>query len=296
MATAVQPDVRGDRPTGARQKKPEWRKNLRHDWPMHLLMGFGLLVSALPLLFMLNISFKSPGQFMVNPLGVTTPFQWDNYVIAFRVLRRPLLNTIGIAVAVIVGGMLLASVAAYVFARFRFPGRELLYWVVLSILFIPGILSFTTRFVLVRDLGMLDTYWVMILPAIAGAQIFQAVVLRSFFASLSQDVMEAAWLDGAGVIGTFTQVVVPMSRPILATLAVMRVLDVWNEWLWPMITVTNPLMRPMALQVLYLSSDVGAHVGRQMAGYTLATIPLLIMFFFFSKQFVEGLTSGAIKF
>lgn len=280
----------------ARQSQAVWLRNLRHDWPSHLLLGFGLLFSAVPLLFMLNISLKSQGQFMVDPLGVTAPFQWDNYTIAWRVLRRSLLNTIIFATAITFLSMAFASIAAYIFARFKFPGRELLYWLVLGILFIPGILTFIPRFVIVREMGLLNTYWVIILPAVAGAQIFQAIVLRAFFASISTEVLEAAWMDGAGVVGTFTHIVLPLSRPILATLAVMRVLDVWNEWLWPLITTTDPLLRPMALQVYYLSSDVGAHVGQQMAGYTIATIPLLILFAFFSRQFVEGLTSGALKF
>ncbi len=280
----------------AKQGQPNWLRHFKHDWPSHLLLGFGLFISAVPLLFMLNISLKSQGQYMVDPLGVTTPFQLDNYVVAWRVLRRSLLNTIVLAVIITFLSMALAAIAAYVFARFQFPGRELLYWGILAILFIPGILSFTPRFVLVRDLGLLDTYWVMILPVVAGAQIFQAIILRSFFQSISTEILEAAWMDGAGVVRTFTQIILPLSRPILATLAVMRVIDVWNEWLWPLLTITDATMRPMALQVYYLTSDVGAHVGRQMAGYTLATIPLLILFAFASRQFVEGLTSGALKF
>jgi ABC-type glycerol-3-phosphate transport system permease component len=296
MASVTQTDKRTLARAKARQRQPDWLRDLRHDWPSHLLLGFGLVISAIPLLFMLNISLKSQGQFMVEPLGVTTPFQLDNYTIAWRVLRRSLLNTVVLAITITAASMALAAVAAYVFARFDFPGRELLYWRILAILFIPGILSFTPRFVLVRDLGLLNTYWVMILPIVAGAQIFQAIMLRSFFQSISTEILEAAWMDGAGVVRTFTQIVLPLSRPILATLSVMRVIDVWNEWLWPFITVSDPTMRPMALQVYFLTSDVGAHVGRQMAGYTLATIPLLILFAFASRQFVEGLTSGALKF
>jgi ABC-type glycerol-3-phosphate transport system permease component len=296
MASVTQTDKRTLARAKARQRQPDWLRDLRHDWPSHLLLGFGLVISAIPLLFMLNISLKSQGQFMVEPLGVTTPFQLDNYTIAWRVLRRSLLNTVVLAITITAASMALAAVAAYVFARFDFPGRELLYWGILAILFIPGILSFTPRFVLVRDLGLLNTYWVMILPIVAGAQIFQAIMLRSFFQSISTEILEAAWMDGAGVVRTFTQIVLPLSRPILATLSVMRVIDVWNEWLWPFITVSDPTMRPMALQVYFLTSDVGAHVGRQMAGYTLATIPLLILFAFASRQFVEGLTSGALKF
>jgi multiple sugar transport system permease protein len=277
------------------RRPPEWLKSLRHDWAIHLFLGIGLLFSAIPIFFMLNISVKSQGQFITNPLGVTAPLQWDNWLIAFNVLKRSLLNTTLIALVVTVLSLTIASLGAYVFARFRFPGRELLFWLVLGILFIPGILTFATRVVLVSNLGLYNTYWVMIIPVVAGTQIFEMFVLRAFFTGLPEEVLEAARVDGAGVLAVFTRIVLPMSRPILATLAVLRVIDVWNEWLWPLVTVSDARLRPLALQVFWLQSDMGAHVGRQMAGYALATIPLLILFFLFSKQFVEGLTSGAIK-
>jgi ABC-type glycerol-3-phosphate transport system permease component len=283
------------RTSPVRSRQPEWLKNLRHDWKNHLFLGVGLLLSAIPIFFMLNISVKSQGQFLTNALGITYPFQWDNWVIAFNVLKRSILNSALIALVVTVGSLTVASIGAYVFARFKFPGRELLFWLVLGILFVPGILTFATRVVMVSDMKLIDTYWVMIIPVIAGTQIFEMFVLRAFFQGLSEEVMEAARVDGAGVWTIFTRIVIPMSRPILATLAVLRVIDVWNEWLWPLVTINNRDLRPMALQVFWLQSDMGAHVGRQMAGYAIASIPLLILFVLFSRQFVEGLTSGAIK-
>ncbi len=279
----------------ANKPLPEWRKILRHDMGIHFFLGIGLLLSAIPILFMLSISLKSQGQFLTNPLGFSAPFQWDNWVIAFNVLKYSILNSALIAAAVTIGSLTLASLGAYVFARFKFPGRNLLFWCVLGILFVPGILTFATRVVLVAEMGLLNTYWVMIIPIIAGTQIFEMFVLRAFFAGISEEILDAARVDGANVIAVFTKIVLPMSRPILATLAVLRVLDVWNEWLWPMVTVTERAIRPMALQVFWLQSDMGAHVGRQMAGYALASIPMLILFILFSKQFVEGLTSGSLK-
>lgn len=279
----------------ARRHKPEWLKSLQHDWGIHLFLGIGLFLSAIPIFFMLNISVKNQGQFLTNPLGITYPFQWDNWVIAFNVLKRSLLNTIVYAVVTTVVSLTIASAGAYVFARFKFPGRELLFWMILGVLFVPSILTFAPRVVIASEMGFIDTFWVMIIPVVAGTQIFEMFVLRSFFQGISEEIMEAARVDGAGVLTIFTKIVLPMSRPILATLAVMRVIDVWNEWLWPMVTISDRNLRPMALQVFWLQSDMGAHVGRQMAGYALASIPLLILFVFFSRQFIEGLTSGAVK-
>jgi ABC-type glycerol-3-phosphate transport system permease component len=277
--------------------RPQWLKDLSHDWPIHLVFIAALLISAVPLLFMLNISLKTQGQFIVNPMGIKPPFQWGNYVIAFNVLKRPILNSLFYCLSISFGSLALGSIAGYIFARFRFPGRELLYWLVLSVLFIPGILTFVTRYVLVEQMGMLNTYWAFFLPAISGGMIMQAIYLRTFFAGISMEIMEAAWMDGAGVIGTFTKIVLPMSRPILSTLAVITILDVWNEWLWPFLVISDVTWRPMALQILYLASDIGApHVGLQMAGYAVASLPMILIFVFLSNQFIEGLTSGALKF
>ncbi len=271
-------------------------RDLRHDWPIHLFVVFGLLVALIPILLMLSISFKSMGQFVTRPLTVTLPFHTENYVIAFRVLRLSLLNSIWLTAVNVALSLALASISAYVFARFTFPGRELLYWLILGLLFIPGILTFATNYVITARLGMVNTFWALIIPYVAGSQIFQIVVLRSFFAGIENEIIEAAKVDGAGILTVFWSIVLPMSRPILATLAVMRAIDAWNEWLWPMINIFKYELRPMALQVFYLSSDIGAHVGQQMAGFAIASIPLIILFAFASKQFVEGLTSGAMRF
>lgn len=275
--------------------RPAWFTNLRHDWLGHLFLGSGLCIAAIPILFMLLISVKNQGQYLTQPLAITLPLQWDNYTIAFNVLKRSISVSLLLVVANISGSLLVASISAYVFARFTFPGREALFWIIAILLFIPGILTFAPSFVVASQFKLVDTLWVLIIPAIAGSQVFQIFVLRSFFASLPEEVLEAARVDGANVLRIFWSIVLPMSRPILATLAVMQTFSVWNSWLWPLITIRDPALRPMALQVFFLASDMGPHVGRQMAGYVIASVPLLILFLFFNRQFVEGLSSGAIK-
>lgn len=270
-------------------------KTLRHDWALHVFLIAGLLLSALPLVFMLLISVKSPGQVITDPLGVTTPFHFENYVVAFRALARSLVNSIFIAAIDVTGVLVVACLAAYAFARFRFKGRSVLFWLVICVLFVPSILTFAPKYALVTQLGLTDTYWVLILPYIAGSVIFEIFVLRGFFASVSREIIEAAEIDGAGRMTVLVRIVIPLARPILATLAVLRVIDVWNEWLWPLVTVTKSEIRPLALQVLYLRTDVGDDLGRQMAGYVIASVPLLVLFILMSRQFERGLSSGAVK-
>lgn len=283
-------------PSASRRQTPAWLRTLRHDWLTILLMSLGLAIALIPIFLMLNISVKTPGQFLTKPLEITAPFAWDNYVIAFNVLQRSILNTFGMTVVVVILSVTISAMAGYVFARFQFPGRDALFWLYLSVLFIPDILTFATKFTLVEQMGLLDTYAVQILPYVANAQIFQTVVLRSFFSGISNEIIEAARVDGANVWQAFWRIVLPMSRPILATLAVLRAIGFWDEWVWPLVTITSYDIRPLGLQVFYLQSDIGGHVGRQMAGFVIASIPLIGLFIVASKQFVEGLTSGAVKF
>lgn len=279
------------------RRPPAWVRDLQHDWPIHTAMILGMIISLIPVAFMLMISVKSLGQFITQPLGLTRPFNWENYVIAWNVIKHPMMISAILVVINTSFTLLVASVTAYVFARFRFPGREFFFWLVLGVMFIPSILTFATRFVLVVRLGMLDTLWAMIIPVVAGSQVGQIFFLRSFFASLSEDILESARIDGAGVMRVFFSIVVPMSRPIIATLAVMQAMSVWGSWLWPSVVIRTWANRPMALQVLYLASDIGlSHFGRQMAGYVIATVPMVVLFVLASKQFVEGITSGAMKF
>jgi ABC-type glycerol-3-phosphate transport system permease component len=279
-----------------RRKQPGWLKNLRHDWLIHVLIIFGMLIAFIPIALMLLISVKNMGQFITQPLGITFPLDWSNYTIAWNVLKRSILNSLGMTTVTVLLSLLVSALAAYSFSRFAFPGKEALFWFYISVLFIPGILTFATQFTLVAQMGILDTYIVQILPYVAHAQIFQTVILRAFFSGIPNEIIESAQVDGANFWQVFIRIVVPMSRPILATLAVMRALSFWDEWLWPLITVSSWEIRPMGLQVFYLSSDIGAHTGRQMAGFVIASIPMIILFIVASKQFVEGLTSGAMKF
>ena len=275
---------------------PGWLRTVQHDWFIFLLMSAGLVIALIPLFFMFNISLKNPGQFLTKPLEITFPFAWDNYIIAFNVLKRSILNTAGMTVVVVILSLTISAMAGYAFARFTFPGKEFLFWFYLSVLFIPDILTFAPKYTVVAGMGILDTYLVQILPYVANAQIFQTVVLRSFFSGISNEIVEAARVDGASIWQVFWNIVLPMSRPILATLAVLRAVGFWDEWVWPLVTVVSYDVRPLGLQVFYLQSDIGGHVGRQMAGFVIASVPLIALFIAASKQFVEGLTSGAVKF
>ena len=182
----------GHRPR--RWRESRFRSDLRHDAPIHLGLGCGLLLSFIPLAFMIVLSFKSSSQFLKDPLGVTFPLNFDNYSIAFAVTSRSMLNTAGLALFNVVGVLVVATLAAYAFTLMRFPGRSALYWLVLAVLFVPSILTFAPRFVVASQLHLTNTYAVLTLPYIAGAQVLEIFILVSFFRSIAPELLVKATL------------------------------------------------------------------------------------------------------
>jgi multiple sugar transport system permease protein/raffinose/stachyose/melibiose transport system permease protein len=228
-------------------------------------------------------------------VGVSWPLHIENYAIAWGMISRPLFNSMLVSVSSAVGTVVFASLSAYVFARYRFPGRELLFYAVISLLMIPNVFQLIPRFMLVKDLKLLNTYWALILPYIAGGQIFAIFVLRSFFASLPQELFDAAKIDGASDLKTFLYIAVPLSRSIIATLAILRLQQAWNDFIWPLVSTTDSNLRTAIVQLSFLQGEYGTQIGPMFAGYILGSVPLLIIFAFGMKQFIAGMTSGAIK-
>ena len=215
---------------------------------------------------------------------------------AWRELRPFMLNTAIVCLATVAGVVVLGSISAYVFSRYRFPGHKILFLVVLSFLMIPGILTLVPSFLLVKKLGLLNSYWVMILPYVAGGQVLANILFKGFFDGLPAELFESARLDGAGQLRLYWHIVVPLSKQIIAVVAVVNVLGVWNNWLWPFVTNSNHGYLPVA-SGLYLMSrtQISTNLGAMYSAYIIASVPLLILFFYATKPFMAGVTSGAFK-
>lgn len=259
------------------------------------ILIFLVFLSLYPFLFMIITSFKTYSQYLHDFVGIQYPLHPENYGVAWDIVRRPILNSLFVSIASAAGTVVFASLSAYVFARYRFPGREFLFFAVISLLMIPNVFQLIPRFMLVRELGLLNTYWALILPYIAGGQIFAIFVLRSFFASLPQELFDAAKIDGASDFKSFLYVAVPLSRSMIATLAILRLQQSWNDFIWPLVSTTDINIRTVIVQLSFLQGQFGTQIGPMFAGYILGSLPLLIIFAFGMKQFIAGMTSGAIK-
>jgi ABC-type glycerol-3-phosphate transport system permease component len=207
-----------------------------------------------------------------------------------------MINSVVFVVGTVTVSIVCSTLTAYALGRYDFPGREFFYMAVLALLMIPGILTLITTFVITVTLKLNNTYWGIWLPMAAGAQAFQIIVLRTFFSSLPGELFEAGRIDGASEAVMLVRIALPLAKPIMATLIVLQIMSVWNEFIWPIMVLSRPERYPVILGILRLGQLVTERdPGAQYAGYVIAGLPILILFAFSSRTFIRGLTSGAIK-
>lgn len=259
-----------------------------------LILAFLMLY---PTIFMVFTSFKTNPEFLENFWGPPRTLNWDNYAVAWNALKHSFLNSVIIVGVSVPGALIAGSLSAYAFARLRFPLKKFLYMAILALMMIPNILTLISSFTLVADLKLLNTHWAVSLPAIAGSQAFVIFVLRSFFAGLPEEIFESARMDGAGELRIYLQLALPLSLPIMGTLFIMRLLNDWNDYLWPSLTLSQPDMWPVsvAIKAFRASFDLLPQWGMIYAGFTITIIPLLVFFALTMRYYIEGITSGAVK-
>jgi ABC-type glycerol-3-phosphate transport system permease component len=212
------------------------------------------------------------------------------------VLRRYTLNSLLVSGASALGVVVLGSLTAYVLSRQRFFGSRAIFLFIIATMMFPGVLTFVPSFMLVREMGLLNTYWAMILPYIAGGQVFAIFVFKGFFDGLPEELFESARIDGAGHLQLYWRLVLPLSKPIFSVVMVMNVLGTWNNFLWPFVTNSEDKHHVIAsgLYILY-GSSYNQNLSTLFAAYTISSIPLLILFVFATRPFIQGITAGAFK-
>ncbi len=274
---------------------------MRHRWGQAALHATLIVILALtlaPFVFVINNSMRTNSEMNHSFFGLPKLGRqvFDGYAYAWEVLRPYTLNTILVCAVTGIGVVFVGSVSAYVFSRCRFKGRNTLFLAVLAFMMIPGVLTLVPSFLLVKKLGLLDSLWVLILPYLAGGQVFAIFLFKSFFDGLPGELFESARMDGAGHMRLYWSVVLPLSKPVIAVVAIVNILGTWNNFLWPFITNSDAKFHVVS-SGLYLmnQSNVSSNYATMFAAYVLASIPLLILFLYATKPFMQGVTSGAFK-
>jgi ABC-type glycerol-3-phosphate transport system permease component len=282
-------------PPAAPYRKRRFR--ISRDWFIILLLSFLGFITFVPLIMLIQLSFKDMQQMAVNQWLPAWPLHFRNYVVAWYAVKPYLMNSVVYVLGAVSISIVFSTLSAYAFARYPFPGRSFFYIAILALLMIPGVLTLITTFVVTVTLKMNNSFIGIWLPMAAGGQAFQIIVLRTYFETLPQELFESARIDGARETTMLLKIALPLSRPILSTLIVLQILNVWNEFIWPLMIFSKPERYPAVLTILRLGQLItNRDPGAMWAGYVIVGLPVLILFAFTSRTFIRGLTSGAIKF
>lgn len=252
--------------------------------------------AMIPVAVMFIRSWKTLPQVGRSQIFPTLPLHYGNYIEAWELVSTYLVNTVFIVVATLIGVLFFSTITAYVFARYQFPGKEPLFYVILALLMIPGVIGFVPSIILVLKIfGLSNNYLGVLLPYWAGGQVFAIFVLRTFFESLPEEMFEAARIDGAGHFDLYWRITIPLSGPILSVIAILNIIGTWNDYVWPLIVLAQESKRTIAVGLTFLRDTKTPDPGVEMASYVIASIPMFILFLLTMRTFIRGLASGAIK-
>jgi raffinose/stachyose/melibiose transport system permease protein len=265
--------------------------------PLHAIcisVGLGIVV---PVLFGVLGGFKDNGQLATNPFGLPSPWITENYtdILGSAGFWLPLGNSVLIAVMTAVLLVLASAMAAFVFARYAFRGRELVFTLFTIGLMFPFAVAILPLYILLRALGLLDSPFGVILPQVAFGLPTTIIILRGFFRTIPADVEEAAILDGCTPLGFFWRILLPMARPALATVSVLAIVSSWNNFMLPLVVFNDRDYWTLPLGVTQFQGQYAADAARILAYVVLAMVPALALYAMAERQLVGGLTSGATK-
>ena len=259
----------------------------------YLLLVVGALLTLAPFLLSLLTAVKTPGQFAAQPvLAPPAPPTVANFAELFGErydFVPPIVVTAQVVAVILIGQLLFSVFAAYAFARLRFPGRDALFWLYLATLMVPQAVTIIPLYSVFADLGLRNTFWALVLPQLFGSP-YAIFLLREYFRTIPGDLLDAAKLDGAGTLRTLRHVVVPISRPILATLAIITVVTHWNSFLWPLVITTGRQWQVLTVATVSLQSQFNGNWTIVMAATTVAILPLLVLFLLFQRHVIRSIT------
>ncbi|CAM3527484.1 carbohydrate ABC transporter permease [Occultella aeris] len=282
-------------PPPARTKRRGRPGRLSRSWWGFLLLAAAALAFIIPLYMLVTTAFKTNAEIYAWPMRFfPSEFTWTNLRTAWEVAPFDafIKNSVLVTLIGSVAKVILAVFTAYAFAFLPFPGKKGLFLVMLGALMVPGHVTLLVNYITIGNLGLINTYAGLILPGVASA--FGTFLLRQHFMSLPPEVFEAAELDGAGHFRTLRSLVVPMSVPAIATVALVAVIDEWNSFVWPLIITNSVNMRTLPIGLMYLKANDGVTAwGVLMSGTLIVVLPMLLVFLFAQRYIVTGLTGAA---
>jgi len=267
-----------------------------HPWMINGALLVLALVSLAPLLWMLSVSFMPTGEAAhfpppLLPSSLTTA----NYheLFARTGMANNFVNSLMVSLAITFGSLLLNTMAGYAFAKLRFAGRERIFQLLLAALVIPAQVAMLPLFLLMKQLGLVNNFGGVIVPALAT--VFGIFLVRQYARSIPDELLEAARIDGAGELRIFFQIVLPMLKPVLVTLSIFTFMAAWNDFMWPLIVLTDQEHYTLPVALATLSREHIMDVEMMMAGAVVTVVPVLLLFLALQRYYIQGLLLGSVK-
>ena len=267
-----------------------------YRFTLYALLFAGCAIMLLPFFWMVTTSFKEESEVLrMPPQWLPKDWLWRNYIKAWNVapFGRYFFNSFFMSITTTIGEVITTILAAYAFAKMRFFGKNVLFAILLATLMIPGQMLLIPNYVTITRLGWFNRYEALIIPWLAS--VFGIFLLRQFFRSIPDELQDAARIDGCSRLRFLWQIVVPLSKPAIMTVALLKFIGSWNAFLWVLIMTNSDKMRTVPVGLTLFSSEVGTAYEQLMAASVLAIIPVLILFFFTQKQFIQGVARTGIK-
>jgi len=263
---------------------------------LHLALATGAVATLLPFAWMLSASLMRAGEASTwPPRLLPRAATLANYRSLFERLDlgRCFLNSALVATVSTALALVIVSLAGYAFAKLRFPGRSRIYRALLTAMVIPGQVAMLPLFLLLRTIGLVNTYWGVIIPALAP--VFGIFMVRQYALSLPDELIDAARVDGAGEFRIYRTLVFPLLRPILVTFGVFSFIGAWNDFMWPLIVLTDERRYTLPVALASLIGEHAEDIELMMAGSVLTVLPVLLLFLVLQRTYVEGITMGGVK-
>lgn len=263
---------------------------------VHIILIIGTFLTVFPFLWMIFTSFKGIGETMrIPPTILPESFKLEGYkgVLSALPFAKVYCNTIIVTVVTVLGQILFCSMAAFAFARLRFRGKNIIFILILSVLMVPSQIFIMPQYLIMQKLGVLDSLPALFIQNLCSA--FTVFLLRQFFMSLPKELEEAAIIDGCGFFRIYAQIMLPLIKPGIVAVVIFTGKSAWNSFMWPMIANTSPDKMILAPALATLQGQFTTNYPMQMSGAVMSVIPVIIMFFIFQKQFIEGVAHTGAK-
>ena len=267
---------------------------------LYIILTAGAIIALVPMAWTVSSSLKDTAHiFTFKVQWIPRPALWGNYVELFRRIpfMRYVANTVFIVLSNVVSGVLMGSIAAYAFARLRAPGKGFFFMLVISTMLLPSQVTLIPRYIIFTKLKMVDTYWPLLLPGWLGGGPFEIFLFRQFFLSLPWELDDAARIDGCGTMRIYSSIIMPLAKPVIATIAIFNFMWSWGDLFGPLIYLNtmDKFTLALGLATLRRNANMSSRWELVMCGSVLSIIPPLVIFFLGQKYFVQGIALSGIK-